>query len=590
MRTKGLAAAGFVVVGLTAVAGLLLVQELRRSDPVVIGVRRTATFSPSGTGPRAAALSFWTRRSDRVAVSVVDSRGDRIRSIALSRPVPARTRVRFWWDGRDSDGRIVADGRYRFRVGLARQGRSLTLPQSVRLDTLPARPWIERVEPRHPAGPLVIRGPGRAVGIVRGTKGTDVEGLVIRTDVNPAKVVVRRPLPDGARKVEWDGRIAGRPAPEGTYMLGLKETDSAGNRGSFPSSISPLPTAVRGLPGVTVRRLGVSPPTLPAKPGSVVSIPVDPLGSRWNWALRTASGRRLLSGKGRGTALKIRLPRRASGLLLLAVGASGSRVVVPITVNARPSSLLVVLPAIRWQGVAPVDQDGDGLPDTLPLGRPVTLTRLLPQLRGGLDGLATRVVPLARELAAIPQRVEYTTDAALAADRGPGLEGKAGVIFAGGSTWLPGPTLTRLGSWVRKGGRVLDLGSDDLMRTVELSSGTASDPSAQRAADPFGGVPAKPDPETTVLRAWKDEIGLFDETGGRVLAGPGWSATSKVLAPGTLVAAAGPQAGVSGIAAWRLERGLSIRPGLPGLAAFASQGEASRGLLRRAIGIVASGK
>lgn len=590
MRGRRLAVAGFALVGVSSVAGLLVVQELRRSDPVVIGVRVPVTFSPSGSGRRAASLSFWTRRADRAAVSVVDSRGDRVRTIALSRPVPARTRVRFWWDGRDADGRIVADGRYRFRVGLARQGRSLTLPQAVRLDTEPARPWIERVTPSPKAGPVVIAGPSRVTGIVRGTKGTDVTGLVIRTDVSPATVVSRTRLRDGARSVPWDGRVDGRPAPEGTYMLGIEETDAAGNRGRYPQTLEPLPASVRGRPGVTVRRLGVVPPTLPQRPGAVLEVPVSSGGRPASWVLRTASGRRVASGRSRGGSVRARLPRRSSGLLLLAIGAAGSRVVVPVAVNRARSQVLVVLPAIRWQGVAPVDQDGDGLPDTLPRGDSVELTRFLPQLRGGLDGLAGRVVPLARELAAIPQRVEFTTDAALAEGRGPTLAGHRGLIIAGGSTWLPAELLGSLRGWVSRGGRMLDLGVGDLMRTVTVNARVVADPSRPRPSDPVGGVPSRPFAEPSVLSAWKDGIGLFSETGGRVLAAPGWSQTDRVLPPGELVAAAGPQSGVSAVAAWRFGKGLAIRPGLPTLAAFASEGEASRGLLRRAVAIVATGK
>jgi len=320
------------------------------------------------------------------------------------------------------------------------------------------------------------------------------------------------------------------------------------------------------------------------------SFPVDAAGAPWRWALRDVRGRTLESGRGRGPALKLRLPRRSGGLLLLAVAANGSRLVIPVAVNRTRSPVLVILPAIRWQGVAPVDQDGDGLVDTLPNGRPVTLSRMVPSIRGGLDGLATRVVPLAAELARMPQRVAYTTDAALAQGRGPRLADHRGVIVAGGSTWLPEALLLALRDWVSRGGRLLDLGTDDLLRTVTVTGGVASEPSQPRASDPFGGVRGRAEPEAAVLSAWKDGIGLFNETGGRVLASPGWSPTSRVLPPGELTAAAGPQTGTAAVAAWDFGRGLVIRPGLPGLAAFAPRGEASRGLLRRSVAIVAGGK
>ena len=39
--------------------------------------------------------------------------------------------------------------------------------------------------------------------------------------------------------------------------------------------------------------------------------------------------------------------------------------------------MLVVLPALTWQGLNPVDDDGDGVPDTLENGGPITLDRPL---------------------------------------------------------------------------------------------------------------------------------------------------------------------------------------------------------------------
>ena len=39
--------------------------------------------------------------------------------------------------------------------------------------------------------------------------------------------------------------------------------------------------------------------------------------------------------------------------------------------------MLVVLPALTWQGHNPVDDNGDGLPDTLDAGVPIELDRPL---------------------------------------------------------------------------------------------------------------------------------------------------------------------------------------------------------------------
>ena len=47
---------------------------------------------------------------------------------------------------------------------------------------------------------------------------------------------------------------------------------------------------------------------------------------------------------------------------------------VPVVAHAsRPARVLVVLPALTWQGYNPVDDDGDGLPNTLSSGQPIKL-------------------------------------------------------------------------------------------------------------------------------------------------------------------------------------------------------------------------
>ncbi len=547
-------------------------------------------FSPIGSGPRSAVLSFWLRRPDRVAVTVVDARDDLVRTIAGSRAVASRTRVRFEWNGTDESGRRVPDGRYRFRVGLARQGRSLTLPQATRLDTQPARPWVASIRPAPANGPFLFPADGGVAAVVRGTPGHQVFGIVIRTDSTEPRVVSRFRLPDRARAVPWNGKLGRSLAADGTYMLGLEETDPAGNRGAYPPTLNPLPESVRGKSGVTVRRLAAVPPGLPFKPGSVATVSVDSRGARWNWTLRAAgSDRALARGKGTGSSLKLRIPKRASGLLLLAVAANGRRIALPLMVNRSARPLLVVLPAIRWQGIAPVDQSGDGLPDTLLNGRPVSLNRLNPFAEGGLSGLGTSVLPFLRFLASMHQPAELTTDSALAQGRGPKLAGHRGAVFLG-STWLPAKLHAELRKWVGSGGRVLDLDPDDLRRTISIDGAVASSPSQPLPSDPFGGVRAKPVSTGQYITPWKDDIGLFSGAGGLIDAQRGWVGTARVVRPGVLAAAAGPSSEIAAVAAWRLGKGLVIHAGITSLAADATRLAQSNQLLRNAVRLTAGGK
>ena len=579
----------FLLLAVATVGGLYVAQHLRRSDPVVLGVRRTAAFSPKGTGPTAATVSFFLKRRDTVAVTVVDGQGDEVRTLSIGRSVPAKTRVDFVWDGRTANGKVPLDGTYRFRIGLARQGRSLTIPSGVRLDTKPATPIVTAVDPVHGNGPLILPGAAQAVGRVGGTPGYDVEGFVLRTDVVPARIVKRFPLGDRPAQIRWDGTVGGHPAADGTYLLGISETDSAGNRGSAPVVLTPVPGPPRGHPGVTIRHLGVAPPTGPVRPGGLLGVQVDARGHGFQWGLKSAAGGALLAhGKGRGTVLRLRVPNKARGLLTLAVVGNGRRVEVPVAVTNGGHGLLVVLPAIRWQAVAPVDGNGDGLPDLLTMGRPVGLARVLPRLHGGLAGLNSEVKPLLAILRAERIPFDLTTDIAVAANRGPRLEAHTGVVFAGEETWLPASTLQRIRSSVMKGTNVLDLGLNSLRQTIEIRAGVASKPSLPSSADVLGGIRTPASKEATDLLVWKDTLGLFSTTGGSIFAGIGWTGTASVKAPGKLASAAGPQSGIAGIAAWRLGRGVVIRPGVPSGAEVAQSSPTMLALISKALSITAA--
>ena len=65
---------------------------------------------------------------------------DEVRQLLSSRHVHAGELVRLLWDGRTDDGGRAPDGRYRYRITLRHQGRSVKLASSVRLDTTPPRP------------------------------------------------------------------------------------------------------------------------------------------------------------------------------------------------------------------------------------------------------------------------------------------------------------------------------------------------------------------------------------------------------------------------------------------------------------------
>ena len=171
---------------------------------------------------------------------------------------------------------------------------------------------------------------------------------------------------------------------------------------------------------------------------------------------------------------------------------------MPVIASAAPSShppkILVVLPAMTWQGQNPVDDvgsspyDGDGLPNTLTAGVPIELDR--PRGANGLPaGLGDIEAALLAYLGKRPCHYDLTTDLGLAEGIGPELNSYRGVVLAGDETWLPQALAAKLREYAQGGGNVLSLGIGSLLRTVTLQNGEALHPSNAAAVDALGARP-----------------------------------------------------------------------------------------------------
>ena len=99
--------------------------------------------------------------------------------------------------------------------------------------------------------PRVLPAPHGALVRFTGNEGREVAVQLYRVDLpGPARLVdTFRAIGDG--RVRWDGRLGARPAPAGTYLVGLTVTDRACNTGRFPAALPP-PPAVAAAAEVTV--------------------------------------------------------------------------------------------------------------------------------------------------------------------------------------------------------------------------------------------------------------------------------------------------------------------------------------------------
>jgi hypothetical protein len=593
----------FAVLVLATLGAFVVTQKLKSAPPLVVRPHISSVFSPAPQARvRQARISFFIVHADDVTISIVDDDGQIVRTLLDGAHVPARVRIARWWNGRTFSGALAPDGSYRVRVALIHQGRTIDLPQRIALDTRPPRPRVTAVTPEAARGPAFWpqRGVHALTVHVRGTEGRRARLLIYRTDVAPPRRAGTLEIPPGRASVAWDGTLGGRPAPPGTYLMGLLVADRAGNVGTFPAALpgssagagsaggagttgpggaTAAAGALGGRAGVTIRRLAAAPPLVPVTAGAHATVFVDARGHAYAWALRRDGDAKLLAhGRARGARLRIRIPRRqASGLDVLTLASGGARTSVPLVVRgARPHSVLVVLPALTWQGRNPVDDDGDGLPNTLDTAGSIALAR--PFAHGLPAGARSHEGALLRFLDAQLLRFDLTTDAALATGAGPALKGFHGVVLAGDERWITPQLAAQLRAYVRGGGRVWSVGVDSLRRSVALRAGTLADPSAPRLSDALGARPRQPlvraaQPATMTLYADDPSLGLFSQTGG---AFPGYT-VYEALAPfgpgAKLLSAAGPVAGTPVIAAWRLGSGVAIHTGLPQLAARALAGD-----------------
>jgi len=283
--------------------------------------------------------------------------------------------------------------------------------------------------------------------------------------------------------------MPGRPAPPGIYMVVVAVRDRAGNLGTAPAVLPPVPGQVRGKPGITVRRLTAQPPVEPVRAGERVQFFVDSRRRPYRWSVRRVGASRPIK-KGRGTpgkTLSMRAPRGISGAYLLQIDSGRLSARVPFLVQAQErAKLLVVAPTLSWLGVDKVDDDSDGLPNTLETGGPVKWPRVISGVQGVPPAFAAETAPLLVFLDRARIRYDLTSDIALARSRDPRATDREGVLLAGSLRWVPRPLARRLRGYVEAGGRLASFGTESLRRGVRIGANRLTQPTQPTPTDPFG--------------------------------------------------------------------------------------------------------
>jgi hypothetical protein len=620
---KRLPVAAFVALATATAAAFFFIQHLKVSTPLIAGQpspHPSAIDPVSGgicpyPGPhgkriptsfREMKISFYLlNRNDDVDVFIIKPDGVVVDTIATDVPMVAKPRPRrhqFIWNGRLSNGRVAPDGTYEIKVTLLHQGRSYVIADASTGTVLPVtvqtkRPAIRVTSVRGPGGerPAVIPASDSADATIHyaGTGKLRPQIQIYRSSASGRLQLVKTyDATTSSGTSVWNGTLTHqRPAPQGTYLVGIELTDATCNRIRWPATLHPAPGSTAGA-GVTVRYLAAEPPLTPVAAGHAATVEVDSRQHRYSWALRRAGASTVLSsGSSKSVSLSVKLPSGGAGLYGLALRWGSHRIVVPLIAGTAGSGspagrgprarssrghVLVVLPALSWQGLNPVDDNGDGIPNTLESGEPVALARALVGTPAGFAQEAALIAYLRRA----GLRFDLTTDLADADSAGPPLRGYSGVVLAGDERWVTAAFGDALARYVEQGGRILSLGIGSLRRSVRIAGGQALDPSRAHAVDFLDGRPLPVRrSHGALLLVQRDQLGIF-RGGATALSGyRTYQPFATPQPPARLLSSLGVSSMSPAVIGYSLGRGVVVDIGLPGFAASLSHNVEAKELL-----------
>ena len=256
---------------------------------------------------RKATLRVKLRHSGRVTVTIRDSSGHTVRTIASHVSVPAKAEKFFAWNGRTDAGRVAPDGDYYPSVKLPRQ--TFNFLNKITVDTKP--PMVVRAKTVK-KNPVLLAGPGRTVAITYALS-EPAHALVYLG----SHQIIKSHRTTEHDKVKWAGTLGGEALRPGKYVLSIGAQDLAGNK---------TPAAKRKHVTVVVRYVDVSPQRLTVRAGHRLAVHVKTAAKRYTWRL----GQR--HGSHRGSVLHLRAPT-TPGTYRLVVAENGQTTTAVVQVH-----------------------------------------------------------------------------------------------------------------------------------------------------------------------------------------------------------------------------------------------------------------
>jgi hypothetical protein len=219
---RGLSTTLLLLLLVATTVAFAITEGLKLEPSPIRSVYVNKVFSPTcDCSTNEAAIRFRLRKADRMTLSIVDRSDHVVRTLVSSEPTKNGI-VRASWDGRDDDGAIVPDGRYRPRVHLERAHRTIVLPNPIRVDTLAPKVTLVRLRPRV----FSPDGDGRNDKVAAVYRVSEPAHALLFVD-GRLRVRGRSAKPQG--KLDWFGKVDGHSLPARRYRISLGARDIAGN-------------------------------------------------------------------------------------------------------------------------------------------------------------------------------------------------------------------------------------------------------------------------------------------------------------------------------------------------------------------------
>jgi hypothetical protein len=188
----------------------VVTQHLKLEPSPISQTRVDKFFSPAcNCTSKVANIQFNLRRADHLRIAIRTPSGEV--TIAAGSFPSGDVHVR--WNGRDASGEAVPDGVYLPLVHLRNAGRTIDLPNPIRVDTVPPTIKLTRLRSNGPKLRInyTVSEPAHALLVVDGRRAVYTYSTRRRG------------------RMTWYGRIKGKELAPGHHRLALAAVDLAGN-------------------------------------------------------------------------------------------------------------------------------------------------------------------------------------------------------------------------------------------------------------------------------------------------------------------------------------------------------------------------